>query len=89
MRGIHLDPTQIGATVEGYNEIVERIPILTRIRIHYMLEIPAGSRETVDRALERHVSKCPTAQSLAGAVQVEWSADIREVPGKPPVPEAD
>ncbi len=84
MRGIHLDPTQIGATVEGYNEIVDRIPILTRIGIHYELEIPAGSRETVDRALERHVSKCPTARSLAGSVQVEWSADIREVPEETP-----
>lgn len=56
----------------------DRIPTLTRIHVHYHLTIPAGTRDTVDRALERHVSKCPTAVSLRGAVEVTWSADITE-----------
>lgn len=79
MRGIVLGPDQIKASVQGINEIDDRIPVLTRIRIHYELRIPTGSRETVDRALDRHVSKCPTARSLAGAVEVEWTADIHEL----------
>ncbi|NNM31700.1 MAG: OsmC family protein [Gemmatimonadetes bacterium] len=78
MRGIVLEPDHIKASVQGDNEIDDRIPLLKRIRIHYDLQIPPGSRETVDRALERHVSKCPTARSLAGAVEVEWTAHIRE-----------
>ncbi len=79
MRGIELEPDAIRAEVEGLNELRDRIPTLTGIRIHYTLVIPAGSREVVDRALERHVSKCPTAVSLRGAVEVTWTADIREV----------
>lgn len=59
--------------------MVDRIPTLTRIRVHYTLRLPGGApRDKVDRALETHVSKCPTAQSLQGAVEVEWTADIQE-----------
>ena len=69
----------ISATAEGTNEIVDRIPTLTRIHVHYTLLLPPDApRDNVDRALETHVSKCPTAQSLKGAVDIEWSADITE-----------
>ena len=69
----------ISATVEGINEMVDRIPTLTRIRVHYTLRLsPDAPREKVDRALETHVAKCPTAQSLKGAVEVEWTADMGE-----------
>lgn len=78
MREIKLAPQDIGAEVEGFNELRDRLPVLTRIHIHYTLAIPAGSRATVDRALERHVTKCPTAASLAGSVEVTWTADIEE-----------
>ena len=33
-------------------------------------------RSAVDRALETHVGKCPTAQSIKDSVAVTWSADI-------------
>lgn len=56
----------------------DRIPVLTRIRMRYRLRIPAGTREVVQRALDRHVEKCPTAQTLKGAVEIEVSADITE-----------
>lgn len=78
MREIKLVPEQIRARAEGFNEMRDRIPVLTRVHVHYTLEIPPGSREKVDRALATHVEKCPTAQSLAGAVDVTWSADIEE-----------
>ena len=78
MREIRLAPEQIRAKAEGFNEMQGRIPVLTRIHVHYTLQIPTDSRETVDRALASHVEKCPTAQSLAGAVDVTWSADIDE-----------
>ena len=78
MRGISLSPAAIRATAEGINELDNRIPVLKRINVEYALRIPAGSREIVDRALSRHVDKCPTAQSLKGAVEVNWTADIEE-----------
>jgi len=77
VRGISLDQEALKATAEGVNEMVDRIPVLTEIRMHYTLELPEGAeREKVDRALETHVEKCPTARSLKGAVEVSWSADI-------------
>jgi organic hydroperoxide reductase OsmC/OhrA len=80
-RGILLPNDDITAEVEGINEIRDRLPVLTRIVVRYRLRIPAGSRETVERSLERHASKCPTASSLAGAVDVEWEAEITEADG--------
>ena len=71
-------PGALVAEVEGDNEIRDRLPVLTRIRVHYRLEVPAADRETVDRALARHQEKCPTAASLAGAVDVAWTADVVE-----------
>ena len=78
VRGIRLEPDAIRAEAEGINEIVERLPVLTEIRIRYRLRIPAGAREKVDRALAGHQSKCPTAASLRGAVEIGWEAEIEE-----------
>lgn len=80
VRGIRLAPDDIEAAVEGTNELVDGIIRLTRIDVRYRLRIPAGTRDTVDRALSRHRDKCPTAQSLVGAVAVEWEADVTEAP---------
>jgi uncharacterized OsmC-like protein len=78
VRGIQLEPDSIEATGRGTNEIVDKLPVLTSIHIVYRLRIPAGSREAVDRALERH-QKCPTAATLAKSVAITWEADIEEV----------
>jgi len=80
-REIFLSNDDITAEVEGVNEIRDRVPVLTRIRVRYTLRIPAGSRDAVERALERHGSRCPTAASLAGAVKIEWEAEITEREG--------
>ncbi len=79
VRGVALEPDAIRADVEGINEIRDKMPVLTRIEIRYALRVPKASREVVDRALERHQSKCPTANSLHGAVEVSWTADVVEV----------
>ena len=78
VRGIELAPEAIVSSARGINELRDRIPVLTRLEVHYRLRIPKGSRSTVDRALTRHVDKCPTAQSLKGAVKVIWTAEIEE-----------
>jgi organic hydroperoxide reductase OsmC/OhrA len=80
VREIPMAAEDISAEVEGVNELVEGLPVLTRIIVRYRLRVPASARDRVDRALERHASKCPTAASLAGAVSVEWEAEIEEVP---------
>ena len=69
----------ISVRAEGFNEVVDKIVVLTRIHVHYTLRLPPGApRDKVDRALDTHVSKCPTARSLQGAVEVSWSADIED-----------
>jgi hypothetical protein len=77
-REIRLAPEAIRATAYGYNEIRDRLPVLTRVHLVYRLTIPAGTRSTVDQALERHVTRCPTAMTLKGAVDVTWEAKITE-----------
>ena len=69
----------ISVRTEGVNEVVDRMVVLTKIHAHYTIRLPAGApRDKVDRALATHVSKCPTARSLKGAVEVTWSADVTE-----------
>ncbi len=77
-RKINLEPHAISATVHGVNELRDGIVTLTAVQVHYTLSIPAGTRETVDRALSRHLDKCPTAQSFKGAIDVTWTAQISE-----------
>jgi uncharacterized OsmC-like protein len=77
-RGVKLEQDQIRADASGFMEMRDRLMVLTRINVHYQLSIPAGTRETVERLLEKHSEKCPTAASLKGAVEVTWSADITE-----------
>ncbi len=78
-RGVKLKSGAVRAEVEGCNEIRDRLPVLTKILIHYEIGIAAEFREATDKALERHQSKCPTASTLNGAVNVEWTADITEL----------
>jgi len=79
-RGIRLESKDIVADVEGVNAVREDgLPVLTEIHVHYRLRIPPEARETVERTLERHQSKCPTAQSLEGAIEVRWTAEIEEL----------
>jgi uncharacterized OsmC-like protein len=69
----------IRATAEGFNEMRGRVPVLTRIHVQYVLQVPSGAPEDkVSRALETHVSKCPTAQSIKNSVEITWTADIVE-----------
>jgi len=77
-RQVRLADDAIRCEVEGVNEARDGLPVLTAVRLHYRIRIPAGTREVVDRALARHQEKCPTAASLKGAVQVSWTAEVSE-----------
>mgnify|MGYP003348464302 CR=1 FL=1 len=78
MRQIRLDAQQLQCEVHGINAVRDGLPVLTEVRVHYRMRIPAGTRESVDRALAKHLEKCPTAASLKGAVAVSWTAEIEE-----------
>ena len=74
-RGIAVDADAFSAEVEGINEMRDGIPVLTRVRVRYRLPVPEDKREAAERALGRHVEKCPTARSLEGAIAIEAEAD--------------
>ena len=79
MRGIAVPNGDIRCTAEGTNEVVDRIILLTKIHVHYTIRLPSGAPEDkVSRALETHVSKCPTAQSIKDSVEVTWTAEFVE-----------
>jgi organic hydroperoxide reductase OsmC/OhrA len=77
-RGVNLAADAIEADVVGESELRDGLPVLTRITVNYRLRIPTGTREVVDRLLSKHQDKCPTAQSLKGAVEVQWTAQVTE-----------
>ena len=79
VRRVSLSADAVSADVEGVNELIDGIPVLTRLEIRYRLRVPIGSEPTVERALERHQSKCPSAQSLKNCVAIEWTAHIEEI----------
>lgn len=78
-RQVRLGTGDLECRVEGDNVVRDGLPVLAAVRIHYRLRIPAGTREAVDRALARHLDRCPTAATLRGAVAVTWTADVEEV----------
>lgn len=78
-RQVQLGPADLECRVEGDNVVRDGLPVLAAVRVHYRMRIPAGTREAVDRALARHLERCPTAASLRGAVPVTWTADVEEV----------
>ena len=80
MRGVRLPSDHIRSSAEGINEMRDGMPVLTEVHVQYTIRIPEGTREIVDKTLARHVDKCPTAQSLKGAVEIGWTAEIEESP---------
>lgn len=51
---------------------------ISTIRITYRLQIPAGSREKLERALAGYADKCPAYQSVKGCIDVRWTCEPTE-----------
>ncbi|MDA1185612.1 MAG: OsmC family protein [Acidobacteria bacterium] len=66
------------ADVEGDIEAVDNVLRITRIRVHYRLRIPAGTREKADRALATHATKCPAANSVRGCIEIDITSEVTE-----------
>jgi uncharacterized OsmC-like protein len=45
--------------------------------VKYELAVPAESREATERALTLHPEGCPAHQSVQGAFEVTWEAQVR------------
>lgn len=80
MRQIPSDPDKIRARVEGDVEAVDRVLRIARMRVHYHIRIPKGTREAAERAVATHEQKCPAASSVRGCIPIAITADIDEEP---------
>ena len=47
------------------------------IHLHYELVVPADALEATERALEAHPQGCPAHESVKGAIDVTWDANVR------------
>jgi organic hydroperoxide reductase OsmC/OhrA len=68
----------VNAEVEGDIEAVDRVLRITRIRVSYVIRIPAGKREAAERAVATHEQKCPAATSVRGCIPIEITSQIIE-----------
>jgi organic hydroperoxide reductase OsmC/OhrA len=76
-RKIAFDRDRYTATVEGRIVGVGKTIRIKSIHMHYELAVPAESREATERALTAHPQGCPAHQSVQGAIDVTWDAQVR------------
>ena len=77
MRGVK-SAENLVAQVEGDIEDVGGVLRITKIRLHHRFQVPAGSREKVDRVLASYAEKCPAYQSVKGCIDCSWDAEVAE-----------
>ena len=78
MRKIPAPRENLQATVEGDIEAIDGVLRITRIRVRYQITIPAGTRERAERAVATHATKWPAANSVAGCIELDISAEYAE-----------
>ena len=78
MREIPAPRDKITAQVEGDIEAVDNVLRITRIRVRYDLKIPKGKREAAERAVAKHQTGCPAANSVSGCIDLDIAANITE-----------
>ena len=66
------------ADVEGDIEDVDGVLKITKIRLHYRVNIPSGTKDKVERVLESYADACPAYQSVKGCIACSWDAEIEE-----------
>ena len=77
-RKVEFDPHTLAADVEGTIEAPSGGTIrITKIHVHYQVDVPAEQRALAERALAVHASACPAHESVKDSIEVTSSADIR------------
>src|SRR6266436_4879876 len=77
-RGVSANPDKLQVEAEGRIEEVDGKMILTGIKLHYRLKVPADKRATIERALEHHEGLCAASESVRRGITVEWQSEIEE-----------
>lgn len=77
-RKIPTQPDRLESQVEGVIENVDGRPLITKIRVHYTVKVPAGKRADALRAIEVHEKGCPASQSVQRGIAIEWDGEVIE-----------
>ena len=77
-RKIPTQPDRLESQVEGVIENVDGRPLVTKIRVHYKVKVPAGKHADALRAIEVHEKGCPASQSVQRGIAVEWDGEVVE-----------
>jgi uncharacterized OsmC-like protein len=78
VRQIPSEPDTVKARVEGDVEAVDRVLRISRMRVHYDIRVPKGSRDAAQRAVDTHEQKCPAATSVRGCIPIAITSEIVE-----------
>ncbi len=78
MRDIPAPTEKLQASVEGDIQAIDNVLRITTIRVRYRIRVPAGTLERAQRAVDTHATKCPTANSVRGCIDLDIDADITE-----------
>ena len=79
-RKIPTQPDRLESEVEGFIENIDGKPLITRIKVHYKVKVPAGKREDALRAIAVHEKGCPASQSVQRGITIEWDGEVTEEP---------
>ena len=77
-RKIPTQPDRLESEVEGFIENIDGKPLITRIKVHYKVKVPAGKRDDALRAIEVHEKGCPASQSVQRGIAIEWDGEVLE-----------
>jgi organic hydroperoxide reductase OsmC/OhrA len=66
------------ATVTGDIEDVDGVLKITRIHVHYHLKLPPEKRRDAETALENYMTRCPSAQSVIGCIDISHELEMED-----------
>ena len=66
------------ATVTGDIEDVDGVLKITRIHVHYLLKLPPEKRADARSALENYMTRCPSAQSVIGCIDIQHVLEMED-----------
>jgi uncharacterized OsmC-like protein len=76
-RKIAFERDSFTASVEGRIVGHGKTIRIRSIHLHYELAVPADTVEATERALVAHPQGCPAHESVKGAIDVTWDANVR------------
>lgn len=78
-RKIPTNAERYQAGVEGGIEDIDGVLRITRIRVTYMLKVPAGRSEEAREVNSGYIERCPAAMSVRGCIDITDSLEITEL----------